>query len=498
MRLLAYEAIAEPLSRFQAIASFGNGAEFLYAFGKRLRDPRFWAVQGMVALVTASHWSLELMESLAGRDLGGAYFALTYSMYLVPVIYASLNFGREGAIPTAVWSASLAVPNVVIWHHGLDKLGEAMQMVTIVALAVIIASRVDREATARRSAEAAGAALRASETKYRGLFETAGEGVLVLDKGGRIAECNAAAGALLRKAPETLRNSLVAEALPPDVASTLCTAVQSPDSILNDVLLHGPDRKEVWVEPVCTPLGDEGGLTQVLLRNVTEQKRRQAGLETYAAQIVKAQEEERRRMAQELHDDTVQSLILLCRRLDAVEAHGVDVPPSFAEDVRGTRGLAESIAESLRGLIGGLRPPLLDDLGLTPAVRRLVTDLSSRSSVEANLVTHGRGRRLPEETELALFRIAQEALHNVERHSDASRVTVRLKHQREKTELVISDDGKGFLMPAVLNDLAKENKLGLMGMQERARIVGGNLRIRSAPGKGTTVVAEFPIPDPSH
>lgn len=495
MRLSAYEAITEPLSRFQAVAPLGTGADFLLRYRPPLLDSRFWATQLLVLAIAGVHDSVEAFGLLP--EFGALYF-VPISLFFVPVVYAALNFGLSGSVATALWCTAITVPNWVVWHSGSERLGVMFQMGIVDAIAVFVGHRVDEQMKARSDAEAASRALQISETKYRGLFETAGEGVLVLDKGGRIAECNAAAGALLGKTARTLRNSLVTEALPPDVASTLCTAVQSPDSTLNDVLLHGPDGKEVWVEPVCTPLGDEGGLTQVLLRNVTEQKRRQAGLETYAAQIVKAQEEERRRMAQELHDETVQSLILLCRRLDAVEGHGVGVPPSFAEDVRGTRSLAESIAESLRGLIGGLRPPLLDDLGLTPAVRRLVTDLSSRSPVEANLVTRGRGRRLPEETELALFRIAQEALHNVERHSDASHVMVRLNHRRDKTELVVSDDGKGFLVPVVLNDLAKENKLGLMGMQERARIVGGNLWIRSDPGEGTVIVAQFPIPDIPH
>lgn len=278
------------------------------------------------------------------------------------------------------------------------------------------------------------------------------------------------------------------------MASALCAASSSADGTLNDVLLSDPDGRDVWVEPVCTPFAEQEGLTQVVLRDVTERKRRQAGLETYAAQILKAQEEERRRVAQELHDETVQSLVLLCRMLDDSDANNPLVPDSLIRLIHEAHAYAESLVESVRGFARGLRPAILDDLGLAPAIDRLLTELAARASIRGRLVVRGPERRLPADIELALFRISQEALHNAERHSEASRVRVSLNYQPQNTELMIVDNGKGFLSPVALDDLANENKLGLIGMQERARVVGGKLTIHSAPAGGTKVIAEIPYP----
>jgi signal transduction histidine kinase len=146
----------------------------------------------------------------------------------------------------------------------------------------------------------------------------------------------------------------------------------------------------------------------------------------------------------------------------------------------------------VRGFARGLRPPILDDLGLTPAIDRLLRELNSRSAIEGSLVVRGPDQHLPTDFELALFRIAREAVHNVERHSEAAHVKISLEYRPEKTRLVIADDGKGFVSPLPPDDLANERKLGLIVMQGRARIVGGKLAIRSVPCGGTTIVAEIP------
>src|SRR5439155_3788908 len=112
----------------------------------------FWATQLMVVGVTATHVTVEALELLTGYRLGAIYF-VPVSLYFFPVVYASLNFGRGGAVPTAIWSTLLALPNIFIGHEGLERAGEAFQMVTMITLAIIVAGRVDREITARRRAE---------------------------------------------------------------------------------------------------------------------------------------------------------------------------------------------------------------------------------------------------------------------------------------------------------------------------------------------------------
>jgi PAS domain S-box-containing protein len=459
-----------------------------------LHDPRFWATQALVVGIAGAHDALEAFDLLP--HFGMAYF-LPMSMFFIPVVYSALYFGLSGALTTALWCTVISTPNWVLWHHGSARYGVMSQMLIVDAVAVFVGSRVDQQMKARADAEAASRALETSETKYRGLFETAGEGVLVLDEGERIVECNAAASMLFRRPREELCNALLKEIMPGDVASALRSASLGVNGPPEEIRLERPDGTEVWVEPVCTPFAEREGITQIVLRDVTEQKRRQAGLETYAAQILKAQEDERKRIAQEMHDETLQSLVVLCRKLDESDA---DTPASFDSlllVLREAHDHAESLVESVRGFARGLRPPILDDLGLTPAIERLVGELSARSTIDSRLTVRGCDRRLPADVELALFRISQEALHNVERHSGASNVRVNLHYQPQSIEVVIIDNGAGFSLPVPLDGLANESKLGLIGMQERARTVGGKLRIRSTPRTGTRVAVRIPAPPTS-
>jgi two-component system sensor histidine kinase UhpB len=153
------------------------------------------------------------------------------------------------------------------------------------------------------------------------------------------------------------------------------------------------------------------------------------------------------------------------------------------------RRLATSITEDVRRIAKGLRPPSLDDLGLVAAVRRLTTDLEQRDGVKAVLSVTGRRQRLDGDTELGLFRIAQEALRNAERHAHAGSVEVRLDFTAAGVRLEVEDDGRGF-EPG--SDWARRGSLGLVGMQERAVLLGGDLVVESQPGTGTLVRATLP------
>ncbi len=460
----------------------------LFRFRPPVRNLRFWATQVLVIGIAAGHDSLEASGQFP--HLGMAYL-LPVSLFFVPVVYSALYFGLAGALPTALWCTVISTPNWVVFHQGSERIGVISQMLIVDAIAVFVGSRVDQQMKARADAEAASRALQVSEKKYRGLFETAGEGVLVFDRGERIVECNAAAGALLQMPVKALCGRGMGEVLPRGVAAVLREAALNPGGRSKDLLLTGTDGSDTWVEPLCTTFAEQGGLTQVVLRNVTEQKRRQAGLETYAAQILMAQEEERKRVAQELHDETIQSLAILCRMLDDSDASN-PIDESQRNVLREAHAYAESLVESVRGFARGLRPPVLDDLGLAPAIDRLLTELDARSGIHGRLIIRGPDRRLPADVELALFRISQEALHNAERHSGASSIRVGLSHQPNSTNLVLADDGKGFVLPLTLDALTNDKKLGLIGMKERARLVGGRLVIRSTPGSGTKVMVTIP------
>lgn len=212
----------------------------------------------------------------------------------------------------------------------------------------------------------------------------------------------------------------------------------------------------------------------------------------YVRQITHAEEAERERIARELHDETVQALLVLRRHLGALMGSQQQLPESAIERLEGTRQLTDEILEGVRRFSQDLRPPTLDHLGLLPTLEGLVADLRAQGGVDVQLKVVGSERRLSPEAELVMFRIVQEALNNVRKHSQASKVMTTVEFADGRVRLTISDNGRGFEPPARMSDLAAAGKLGLMGMHERARLLGGVLTIQSEVGKGTTITADVP------
>ncbi|MGD8997933.1 MAG: GAF domain-containing protein [Anaerolineae bacterium] len=212
----------------------------------------------------------------------------------------------------------------------------------------------------------------------------------------------------------------------------------------------------------------------------------------YARQITRAQEDERKRIAREAHDETAQVLVALSRRLDALIASPELPSPSFRERLERLRGLTTEALQSVRRFSQDLRPPVLDDLGFVAAVRSLTRNLEE-VGVETELQVSGSPYRFSPEEELVLFRIAQEALNNARRHAHARQAKVMISFHGNDVRMVIEDDGRGFDAPDRFVDLVASGRLGLIGMHERARILGGTLQIDSQPGEGTRVIVDAPV-----
>lgn len=211
----------------------------------------------------------------------------------------------------------------------------------------------------------------------------------------------------------------------------------------------------------------------------------------YARQITQAQESERRRIARELHDDTIQSLVALSRRLEALTASDDLLSPGAARIGEIQEATGEMIRR-VRRFSQDLRPSILDDLGLLPTLEELTADLNRQDGLQAEFRVRGEERRLSSETELTLFRIAQEALNNVRKHAQANHVVTTVELSDSAVRLTVEDDGKGFNPPTLIDHPAPAGKLGLIGMHERARLLGGSLTVDSKPGKGTRVVVSVP------
>jgi len=203
--------------------------------------------------------------------------------------------------------------------------------------------------------------------------------------------------------------------------------------------------------------------------------------------VVEAQELERRRLARELHDETGQALTSILLGLKTLEQSiESEEGRTAAADVR---SIVVSTLRDVRRLAVELRPAALDDFGLVPALERLADTYRQQSSLEIDLELQLGPARLPGEVETTLYRIVQEALTNVAKHAQAGRVSILLRRKDEGAVVVIEDDGTGFDAGAARH----ESGLGLTGMRERLGLVGGQLRIETAPGRGTTVVAEVPL-----
>ena len=216
-------------------------------------------------------------------------------------------------------------------------------------------------------------------------------------------------------------------------------------------------------------------------------------LRFYLQQVTRAQEEERKRIARELHDDTIQALVVLSRQLDELASRAKGLSKDENLLLERLWQQTNSVMEGMRRLSHDLRPAILDRLGLLPALEWLASDVAKHSGITVEVKTDGAERRVAPEAELVLFRIVQEALRNVWRHSQASTAQVTVEFRDNKTRMTVKDDGKGFDLRASMGDLTRDGKLGLAGMQERARLLGGSLTVESEPGKGTTVTIEAPI-----
>ena len=463
----------------------------LARFGPQPRRWEFWATQALVLGIAGAHDYLEFFGE--PPDLGVLYF-VPISFFFVPVVYAALNFGFGGSTATAVWCTVLVLPNWVWGHQGLERWGVIVQMLIVFAVAIFVGMRVDRERLARRDVERARSALQVYGERHRGLFETSGEPVLVLDFAGTVQDLNDAACVFLgRKRPDLIGeslDSLVGE----NEARLLLSVPQGEDPLDSDVRLDIPGRGNTWVEPVISTFGGSGpeSLRQLLLRNVTYHRLQRDGLRSLAAYILTAQEEERRRVARDLHDVTIQELIQVTRMIDDMELLDDEPRGTGARDRSSLRSAVENAVSGIRDLAHDLGPTLLEDLGLIPAMHRLGEEVDRRASCSVTFQVSGPEQRLSPAVEQGLFRIAQEALRNVERHAGAATAQMGLSFTSSDVILAVEDDGVGFSPPSSMVRAAAEGNLGLLGMEERARLIGGSLEIKSQPGKGATVVATIP------
>lgn len=261
---------------------------------------------------------------------------------------------------------------------------------------------------------------------------------------------------------------------------------------LLSLICGAEDRFEAEDLSLLVELGRQLGVAIENARLWEELRNKEALRGQLLHKIITAQEEERRRISRELHDEAGQALTSLLIGLKTMErAEGVDQMRAMIADLR---EVLNQTLDGVHDLAVELRPSVLDDLGLVPALARYVSGCSGRFGFEADFETAGMdGRRLPPEVEITLYRIAQETLTNVARHANASHASVLLQRRKGAVVLVVEDDGEGFDVDRVMASAQERKRLGLYGVEERALLVGGLLTIESRPGAGTTVSVEIPL-----
>jgi len=332
---------------------------------------------------------------------------------------------------------------------------------------------------------------------FREVFEKAHDAIWLQDRGGDIVSAN--------QATARLSGYDLSELLNLNAARLFGSGEENRTREVEAKLLAGEPVRQPFEQKIVRKDGSPAFLMQTtsllgdpqapiflhLARDISDERRLRESLRLYAGQIGRAHEDERLRIARELHDDTVQTLVSICSRLDRV----LSAPPRGAG---GSRPQLEEIRAAIsdcmvriRRFIQDLRPPTLDVLGLFPTLRELAEQTTERSGIKVGLGGEPPRPPLASDEELLVYRIVQEAVRNSVRHGGGKRTDIRVEEKPGHLTVLVADDGRGFKVDPE-EKLVERGQLGLMGMKERAYLLGADLEILSAPGKGTTIRLAVP------
>jgi two-component system sensor histidine kinase DegS len=422
-------------------------------------------------------------------------------LYILLIIYACWTLGIKFGIATWIASALAILPRAaVVSLYPRDALTESVTALIISGLSISLIQMHRRRYRQQKKLDRIAAALRTYQENYEELFTNASDAIWVHDLDGKIVIANKACEKLTGYTPSELVGKDVSEFLTPEALSAareLKIRIMKGEAIDQryDQRLIKKDGTEAIVE-LFTRLIEANGKPmafQNIARDVTEERRLRDNLRFQVHKNIVAQEEERKRIARELHDDIAQSTLLLSRRLDnLISGPDRKIPLSIISELEHLQSIANEIYKNSQRYARDLRPSILDQMGLVAALNWLAEELSKEQGIKVE-VHANKLASLPLETELVLFRIAQEALNNVRKHAEASTVNITVESDSSNVKMTITDNGKGFSTSKLTGNLVREGKLGVLGMEERARLIGGHLEIRSEAGKGTTVMTEAPI-----
>lgn len=341
--------------------------------------------------------------------------------------------------------------------------------------------------------------LAGADLAYRILFEQMNEGAVTLTRDGVIAYSNRRLADILRTPLARVIGAPLRRFVPPaeQVAFEALRHGGSRENARGDLSFRTGDGSPVRVAVSFAPLHAEGSADVIgvvgVIRDITERKQQDELRNRLIEQVMTAQDEERRRIARELHDETGQSLTALLVGLRTIEESRTR--REAAELAQRLRGIVAQTLEEVGRLSRGLHPSTLDDLGLAAALTRHLQEFGALHGIAVDVRVEGLDSEpLPPLVQTTVYRVLQEALTNVARHAGARSVGVRLLRDEARVELRVQDDGIGLDPTGGAEAAAGDRRrLGLQGMRERAALLGGSVKVESQPGAGATITARFPV-----
>jgi PAS domain S-box-containing protein len=421
----------------------------------------------------------------------GAFFGAAFATMLMGADYAYHGESEQWVVRPVVF---FAVTGVAVRLHSLLLEKAALDREDV---------RAEQQRSRRRVEEAleeTQTALQEREERYRRLVEFSPQPIGV-HSGGRVVFMNPAGARLFgATGPEELIGMPVLDLVHPDSRPLAAARVRevyggSPSVEPAEEQLLRLDGQVIDAEVAAIPITYDGqAAAQVVIRDITERKRTAEELRRLTARLLEVQEEERRQVAYDIHDGIGQLLTAASMHVESFYARRGPAAPADAETELGKakRCLADAVVE-MRRMVSELGPLQLEEMGLVGASRRLLSDMAERSGWQTEFEDTTDGARLDGMVETALFRIVQEALSNVAKHSGAQRVRVSFACAEDCLRIGVRDWGCGFDPGAMPDKPTAGRNVGLVGMRERAALIGAQLRVESAPGKGTSVSAVVPI-----